>query len=174
MNSRPVIKSQGIGEIFIDDWTCYAAEHFSFNRQKEIPFFKLLLEFNSLYLKYHRYLYEVNIFNRIIIREIYEESIELLVSFENLEKLCEGLYCTGQINNMYEVIISFYNFMDNEPFDFFDFGEIKGIMDLIFIESEHFKKFFTKLTELLPFILGKDLITAKIIKKDFIYQLLYR
>ena len=174
MNSRRIIKSQGIGEIFLDDWKCYPAEHFSFNRHKEIPFFKLLLEFNSSYLKYQNYLHEVNIFNRIIIRELYEESIELLNSFEHLEELCEDLYVTGQISNMYEAIINFYKFMNNEPFDFFDLGEIKEIMDFIFIELEHFKKKFIKVTELLPFIMGKDLITAKIIKKDFIYQLLYR
>ena len=174
MNSRRVIKSQGIGEIFIDDWKCYAAEHFSFNRHKEIPFFKLLLEFNSLYSKYQNYLHEVNIFDRIMIIEVHEKSIQLLNSFEHLEELCEDLYCTGQISNICEAILNFYKFINNEPFDFFDIGEIKEIMDFIFIELEYFKEKFTEVTELLPIIMGKNLSTTKIIKKDFIYQLLYR
>ena len=174
MNSRRIIKSQGIGEIFLDDWKCYPAEHFSFNRHKEIPFFKLLLEFNSLYSKYQNYLHEVNIFDRIMIIEVHEKSIQLLNSFEHLEELCEDLYCTGQISNIREAILNFYKFINNEPFDFFDIGEIKEIMDFIFIELEYFKEKFTEVTELLPIIMGKNLSTTKIIKKDFIYQLLYR
>ena len=51
MNFRRVIKSQVIGEIFIDhhDEKFYMADCFLFDRKKEIPFFKLLLEINSLY-----------------------------------------------------------------------------------------------------------------------------
>ena len=35
-----VIRSQGIGEIFLNEWehACYQADHFSFNNLKEIPF----------------------------------------------------------------------------------------------------------------------------------------
>ena len=73
-----------------------------------------------------------------------------------------------------EAILNFYKFINNEPFDFFDIGEIKEIMDFIFIELEYFKEKFTEVTELLPIIMGKNLSTTKIIKKDFIYQLLYR
>lgn len=176
MNFRRVVKSQGIGEIFIDEWDnqCYMADNSSFNEQKETPFFKLLLEFNSLYFKYNNYLNEVNIFHRILIRDLYQRNIELLRSFEQLEELCEDLYVTGQISNMREAIINFYKFMDNEPFDFFDIGEIRDKMDLIVIELENFKRKFNDISELLPYFMGKNLSTAKIIKKDFIYQLLYR
>ena len=47
-------------------------------------------------------------------------------------------------------------------------------MDLIVIELENFKRKFNDISELLPYFMGKNLSTAKIIKKDFIYQLLYR
>ena len=176
MNSRRVIKSQGIGEIFVDEWDndCYQADHFSFNKQKETPFFKLLLELNSLYFKYRHYLNELPLFSRILIRDLYLKNIELLKSFEKLENLCDDLYANGHIKNMSEAIINFYKFMDNEPFDFFDFGETRDIMDLIFTELENFKSRLIGVTRLLPFVMNKPLCTGQVIKKDFIYQLLYR
>ena len=64
--------------------------------------------------------------------------------------------------------------MDNELFDFFDFGETRDTMDLIFTELENFKSKLIAVTRLLPFIMNKPLCTGQIIKKDFIHQLLYR
>lgn len=41
MNFRRVIKSVGIGEIFVDDiGQCYMTDGLLFNKMKEIPFFK--------------------------------------------------------------------------------------------------------------------------------------
>ena len=65
--------------------------------------------------------------------------------------------------------------MDNEPFDFFDYGETRDIMYLIFTELQKFKKRLSDVIQLMPLIMGKSFNkTQIIIKEDFIYQLLYR
>lgn len=182
MNFRRVIKSQGIGEIFVDhdDETCYMADSSLFDRKRmEIPFFKLFLEINSLYYKYERYLQDENIFDRIAITELYRQNIKLLKSFEHLEELCDSLYCTGEINDHIDAIINFYNFMNNEPFEFYYdiFGEIREIMDLIFIELEFFKKQLNKIIEILPYFIKNQKLGSEnliLLKKDFIKQMLYR
>ena len=177
MNFRRVIKSHGIGEIFVDEWDddCYPADNFLFDRKKEIPFFKLLLNSNSLYCKYRHYLDELPIYDRILLRDLYLRNIELLKSFENLEDLCEDLFANGHIKTMIKAIINFYKFMDNEPFDFFDYGETRDIMYLIFTELQKFKKRLSDVIQLMPLIMGQSFNkTQIIIKEDFIYQLLYR
>ena len=76
---------------------------------------------------------------------------------------------------MIKAIINFYKFMDNEPFDFFDYGETRDIMYLIFTELQKFKKRLSDVIQLMPLIMGKSFNkTQIIIKEDFIYQLLYR
>lgn len=177
MTFRRIIKSHGIGEIFVDNDsnTCYMADHFSFNEKKEIPFLKLLLEFNSLFYKYEHELQNENIFTRIIIKELYQKNIQLLKRFNRIVELCDDLYCTVQMEDMVGAINNFYLFMENEPFEFFDWGEIKGIMDLILIELQVFKEKLLEIINILPyFIKIKNLIDISIIKKDFVYQLLYR
>ena len=177
MTFRRIIKSHGIGEIFVDNdsHTCYMADHFSFNEKKEIPFLKLLLEFNSLFYKYEHELQNENIFIRIIIKELYQKNIQLLKRFNRIVELCDDLYCTVQIEDIVDAINNFYLFMENEPFEFFDWGEIKGIMDLILIELQVFKEKLLEIINILPyFIKIKNLIDISIIKKDFVYHLLYR
>ena len=65
--SNTVIKSHGIGEIFLSEWedACYQADHFSFNSLKEIPFFDLLLKLNALQIKYIENTNDLPIFERI-------------------------------------------------------------------------------------------------------------
>ena len=108
------------------------------------------------------------------------ESIKLLISFERIVNLCDSLYCTGEIENMVDAILNFYKFINNEPFDFYDtFWELREIMDLIFIELEFFKKQLHKVMEsYLCFVKMKknynlsDIL--RILKEDFIKQMLYR
>ena len=121
MNSRrTVVKSQGIGEIFLDEWSdaCDQADHFSFNNLKEIPFFKLLLQLNALYFKYRANIDEMSLFERILVNDLYIRNIKLMKSFEEITELCDDLYANGYIKNMTDAIISFYKYMDNVEFNF--------------------------------------------------------
>ena len=52
-----------------------------------------------------------------------------------------------------DCVKSFEQFMNNEPFNFFDFGEIKQIMDLIDIELRNFKKLLKDLVLICPFFI---------------------
>ena len=79
----------------------------------------------------------------------------LIFSFEKIENLSEDLFCTGDISNNDEWIKTFKQFINNEPFDFFGFGEIKEIMDLKHMELIIFKKLLEDLIEICPFFIIK-------------------
>ena len=65
--------------------------------------------------------------------------------------------------------------MNNEPFEFYNlFGEIKEIIDLIFIELKFFKKQLNKVIKLLPYFINKIFFDISTFKWDFIKQMLYR
>ena len=65
--------------------------------------------------------------------------------------------------------------MNNEPFEFYNlFGEIKEIIDLIFIELKFFKKQLNKVIKLLPYFTNKKFFDISTFKWDFIKQMLYR
>ena len=73
---------------------------------------------------------------------------KLTLSFEKIDSLCDDLFCTGYmiyIVNNDQCIKTFEQFLNNEPFDFFDLGEINEIMDLIHMELMTFKKVLEKL-----------------------------
>ena len=75
--------------------------------------------------------------------------------------LCDSLYCTGDIDNIIDAILNFYKFINNEPFNFYDiFGELREIMDLIFIELEFFKKQLHKVMECCFYFIKKRKITT--------------
>ena len=157
-----LIRSQGIGEVFINpiNESCRKAKSSFFDPKKEIPFFKLLLEINSFCYKYWHNIAQENIFNRLCIVETDRASIKLLISFERIVDLCDSLYCTGDIDNIIDAILNFYKFINNEPFNFYDiFGELREIMDLIFIELEFFKKQLHKVMECCFYFIKKRKIT---------------
>ena len=120
-----------------------------------------------MFLKYEHELQNENFFHRIVIKDLFQRNNKLIQNFSRIEKLCDDLYCTGTISNRVNAIINFYHFMNNEPFNFYyEIGEIKTIMDLIFIELIDFKQNLNKVIELFPyFIKIKDLIDISIIKK---------
>ena len=91
---------------------------------------------------------------------------KLIFSFEKIASLFDDLFCTGDIVNNDQCIETFEQFLNNEPFDFFDFGEIKEIMDLIHIELMTFKKLLEELIMICPFfIIKKVKRETSIIKK---------
>lgn len=171
-NNR-VIKSHGIGEIFFDEWesACYQADHFSFNKLKEIPFFKILLELNALQFKYITRIDELALFERILLRDIYLANIDLMKTFEEIVELCDDLFANGYIRTMEEAIDNFYKYMDDIEFDFFDYGETRELMNTILIKLDNFDKHLESVLNLLPFIMNKSIFTKYIIKEDFLNQL---
>ena len=68
--------------------------------------------------------------------------------------LCDDLFCTGDLTTKQDSIYAFEQFMNNEPFDFFDsLGEIREIMDFIDIELENFKKLLNDLLTICPYFI---------------------
>ena len=91
--NRVFIPSHGIGEVYIDlsdmYWSMY--DSFFYNLKKEIPFFKLLLDLGSLYMRCRMRLnvQETDIYRRILMIDFRKESTYLLRSFMKIESLSE-------------------------------------------------------------------------------------
>ena len=91
--NRVFIPSHGIGEVYIDlsDMYWYMYDSFFYNLKKEIPFFKLLLDLGSLYMRCRMRLnvQEIDIYRRILMIDFRKESTYLLRSFMKIESLSE-------------------------------------------------------------------------------------
>ena len=91
--NRVFIPSHGIGEVYIDlsDMYWYMYDSFFYNLKKEIPFFKLLLDLGSLYMRCRMQLnvQETDIYRRILMIDFRKESTYLLRSFMKIESLSE-------------------------------------------------------------------------------------
>ena len=176
-NQQCIIRSHGIGEIMFHEWEseCHQANHFSFNKLQEIPFFKLLLRLNALHLKYLDTRVNLPLSDIIILRNAYTANINLMKTFENLQELCDDLFANGNIRNMADAIFQFNEFMHGFEFDFFDYGETKDIMDDILIRVDNFDKHLNDVLNYLVVIMGNDFfITKEILKEDFFNQLYRR
>ena len=140
------IFSTGIGEILLDpnDMQWYIAES-RFLIKKDIPLFKLLLNIVSFLCRNRQRIDLENISNKTLIMDCNSIIKKLTLSSEKIESLCDDLFCTGNIVNNDQCIKTFEQFLNNEPFDFFDLGEINEIMDLIHMGLMTFKKVLEKL-----------------------------
>ena len=91
--NRVFISSHGIGEVYIDlsDMYWYMYDSFFYNLKKEIPFFKLLFDLGSLYMRCRMRLnvQETDIYRRILMIDFRKESTYLLRSFMKIESLSE-------------------------------------------------------------------------------------
>ena len=91
--NRVFIPSHGIGEVYIDlsDMYWYMYDSFFYNLKQEIPFFKLLLDLGSLYMRCRMRLnvQETDIYRRILMIDFRKESTYLLRSFMKIESLSE-------------------------------------------------------------------------------------
>ena len=145
MNSR-FIASHGIGEIYAVPFEMAWSKSDSslFNKKKELPLFQFVLDLASLLYKYNRELMRENIWTRTLILDL--NKIIIAFSFEKIVDLSDDLFCTGDLRTKQDCIDAFDQFMNNEPFDFFNsLGEIREIMDFIDIELKNFKKLLTDL-----------------------------
>ena len=139
-NNNVIIKTQGFADILLSTWEseCYQADHFSFNKIKEISFFKLLCNINALQLKYE--MHQPTFGSSRLLRDLYVANIDLMKSFEKITDLCDDLYANGVIADIEDSIQQIENYIDNIPFDFFDYDETKGIMDRIVVEINSFSR----------------------------------
>ena len=168
-NNNVVIKSHGFADILLSDFEneCYQADHFSFNKIKEIPFFKLLCNINALQLKYQIGLGQ----SSILIQELYVANCDLLQSFEKITELCDDLYANGCIEDIEDSIQQINNYVDNIAFDFFDYDETKDIMDRIVVEINRFSRILEQVLNYLRILVDQDHSFIEILKKDLFSQL---
>ena len=84
---------------------------------------------------------------------------KLTFTFAKITSLYDDLLCTGNIVNNDQCIKTFEQFLNNEPFDFFDLGKISEIMDLIHMELMTFKQLLEKLIMICQFFIIKKIKT---------------
>ena len=113
--------------------------------------FKFLLNIASFLCKNHQKIELENISNKTLIMDLNRIIKKLILSFEKIESLCDDLFSTENIINNDPCIKTFEQFLNNEPFDFFDLGKINEIMDLIHMELMIFKKILEKLIMICQF-----------------------
>ena len=108
-----------------------------------------------------------NIWTRTLILDLNNIIKEIAFSFEKIVDLSDDL-------SNQDCIVAFDQFMNNEPFDFFDsLGEIREIMDFIDIELRNFKKLLTDLLTISPYFIknSRNKNVSEEIKKDFLFHL---
>ena len=145
-----------------------------FDRKKVLPLFQLVLDLASLLHKYNRELMRENIWDKMLILDLNNIIKEIVFSFEKIVDLSDDLFCTGDLRTKQDCIVAFDQFMNNEPFDFFDsLGEIREIMDFIDIELKNFKKLLNDLLSICPYFIknSRNMNVSEEIMKDFLFQL---
>ena len=122
-NQQLFIPSQGIGEIYLDlsnmYWYMYNWPYY--NLKKEIPFFKLLLDMRSLYMRCYIRLnvQPSHIYHCILMFDFTKRSTFLIRSFIKIESLAEDLFCTGDIETLDYCMEVYRQFINKEKLDFF-------------------------------------------------------
>ena len=173
MNSynNSIIKTHGVAEVVFDEneMDCYQADHFSFNKLKEIPFFSLLCDLDAIHVKYGMLHSEP--FGSRLLRDLYVSNIDLMKCFEKITDLCDDLYATGHIRDIEDSIQQISNYINNVPFDFFDYDETKGIMERIVVEINNFSSKLDIVLNYMRILVDGNNCFVEIVKKDFFNQL---
>ena len=175
MNNR-FIASHGIGEIYVDPFKMARSKFDSslFDKKKELPLFQFVLDLASLLYKYNRELMRENIWTRTLTLDLNKIIKEIFFSFQKIVDLSDDVFCTGDLRTKRDCIDAFDQFMNNEPFDFFNsLGEIRKIMDFIGIELKNFKKLLTDLLTICPYFIknGRNKNVSEEMMKYFLFQL---
>ena len=90
-----------------------------FNFQKEIPFFKLILDIASLDMRYYLRLNGNCLFVPQTLLDIGCISTYLFKSFITIKSLTKGLFCTGNIEMLDYCMEVYRQFVSRKPLDFF-------------------------------------------------------
>ena len=170
-NNHIIIKTYGVAEVLFNEEEndCYQADHFSFNKLKEIPFFSFLCNLDALHVKYE--MLQSQPFGSRLLRDLYVANIDLMKCFEKITDLCDDLYATGYIKNIEDSIEQISNYINNIPFDFFDYGETKDIMDRIVVEINSFIRKLEDVLNYLRILMDESDLFIAILKEDFFIQL---
>ena len=91
--------------------------------------------------------------------------------FEKITDLCDDLYANGCIKDIEDSIQQINNYVDNIPFDFFDYDETKSIMDRIKVEINSFSQKLENVLDYLKQLVDGNDVFTKILKDDFFNQL---
>ena len=102
MNNRVFIPSNGIGELYLDvlDMHWYMHNSVCLNFQKEIPFFRLLLDMASLCMRYYLQLNGNRLLAPQTLIDIRRISTYLIKRFITSKSLSEDLFCTDDIETV--------------------------------------------------------------------------
>ena len=102
MNNQAFIPSHGIGDLYLDVGNMHWYMHNSslFNFQKEIPFFKLVLDMAILRMRYYLRLNGNRLFVLQVLLDIGRNSTYLFKSFITIKSLADDLFCTGDIETL--------------------------------------------------------------------------
>ena len=121
MNNQDFIPSHGIGELYLDvgNKYWYLQNSSLFNFQKEIPFFKLILDMASLCMRYYLRLNGNNLFVPQTLLDIGRISTYLFKSFITIKSLTEDLFCTGDNETLDYCMEVHRQFVSREPLYFF-------------------------------------------------------
>ena len=121
MNNQVVIPSHGIGELHLDVGNMHWYIHNSslFNFQKEISFFKLILDMASLCMRYQLRLNGNRLFVPQTLLDIGHISTYLFKSFITIKSLTEDLFCTGDNETLDYCMEVHRQFVSREPLYFF-------------------------------------------------------
>ena len=121
MKNQAFIPSRVIGELYLDVGNMHWYMHNSslFNFQKEIPFFKLILDMASLRMRYYLRLNGNRLFVPQTLLDIGRISTYLFKSFITIKSLTEDLFCTGDIETLDYCMEVYRQFVSHEPLDFF-------------------------------------------------------
>ena len=170
-NNNFIIKSCGIGQVVFNsrENDCYQADHFSFNKLNEIPFFNFLCHLDALHVKY--IMLQSEPFGSRLLRDLYVSNIDLMKCFEKITDLCDDLYANGCIEDIEDSIKQISNYVDNVPFDFFDYDETKSIMDRIKVEINSFSQKLENVLDYLKQLVDGNDSFIEILREDFFNQL---
>ena len=121
MNNQDFIPSHGIGELYLDvgNKYLYLQNSSLFNFQKEIPFFKLILDMASLRMRYYLRLNGNHLFVPQTLLDIGRISTYLFKSFITIKSLTEDLFCTGDNETLDYCMEVHRQFVSREPLYFF-------------------------------------------------------
>ena len=115
------IPSNGIGEIRLDsrDLYWYMLNSSYFNINKEIPFFKLLIDMASLRMRYFQRINANRIFLPQITMDFGHATTYFILGFNKLKELGKDLFATGDIETLDYCLEVYRQHLNHEKLDFF-------------------------------------------------------
>ena len=176
------IPSHGIGEIRFDVrhlyWYMLSSSYF--NIDKEIPFFKLLVDMASLRMRYYQRISANRLSLLQIIVNLGHATTCFMLGFNKLKELSTDLFVTGDIETLDYYLEVYRQHLNHEKLDFFIAGKwelretLQTIERVLFNLELNLSRLFTIMYSPFPknSKFRKDLEkTEELLKNDLITQL---